>query len=140
FCGSSPGINSGEPELAARGHNVVRVKVPFQCTQDGHLLLTKVILHPGPQHTAHTMVVTQCSAVFYALINDAALECDVLFNVHACDEDEIKIGPLRVKVRGMGHAHGVGTALDEGTYPFMQTMQFVPRDTCFQRVDQDAII
>ena len=60
--------------------------------------------------------------------------------IHAGDEDEVEIGPLRIEVRGMRHAHGIRTALDVGAHPFMQAVEVVPGDAGLQRIDQDAVI
>ena len=114
--------------------------MPLQGAQDRHLLPAEVGFHPGREQAAHPVVMAQGAAVFHDPADDAVLEGDVLVQVHAGDEDEVEIGPLRVEVRGVRHADGARAAFDEGAHVLMQAVEVVPGDAGFERVDQDAEI
>ncbi|OQC53836.1 MAG: hypothetical protein BWX55_00831 [Deltaproteobacteria bacterium ADurb.Bin022] len=113
----------------------------FERPQNVQLFFAQMFLHPRSDHPSHAVMVTQRTAVFLNVVDNTPLEFPKLFGIfHMRNKDKIEIGPLRVKVRSVCHAHGLRPVLDIRAHALMQTVEIVPGHGSFQRIDQDVVI
>ena len=106
-----------------------------------HLLLADGSRQEGREQLAYAVVVAERGARLRDGVEYARVILLELVEVGALDdEDEVEVGALRIAVRDMGGADGVGPFLDGFAHLLVDGGHVVPVDRALEGVDDDAVV